>query len=654
MRLNLGAGDHEIPGYISVDRKSGQEVYPLSYPDSSVEEIYASHVLEHFSHRDVASVLADWVRSLKPGGVLKVAVPNFDRIVDWYKQDREDLPLLGYLMGGQTNENDFHKAIFNEAGLRDDLEAAGLVNVRPWVSQYTDCASLEVSLNLEGTKPKGEDYGRNSSDLSNRNTRLSDYVGSAQRPREEGEDKAGESKDIGNSRKGARGSGTGRSLHGRILNWPASEAANVYSQFGEDGILKTIFDKIGTESRFCVDVGAADGLLFSNVRQFIEQGWKGLLIESNEKRFESLGRVGGQFGKGQVTCYNYKVGVQGCESLDFLLAKASAPEDFDLLSIDVDGQEYYIWNSLLKFKPRVVVIEYDPQVDPMFIPPLNGEGQAGWNALTHVAASRGYTCVGKTQTNLICVRNDVMDRLETVTEPAAAADPTVIEDKSIKIAAVASVPRLGFNVTWHCAITALNMLGIELTMVEGAFWGQCLTRGLEKVIKDGADYIVTMDYDSVFSAAQLHKMCQLIIEHPEYDAIVPVQIKREEDSPLFKANGSRDFSKPLTRVAAGHFGLSVFKASAFARLAKPWFHGQPNEQGEWNENRVDDDIWFWRQWGQAGCTLALANEVRIGHLEMMITWPGPGFVPIRQPVTKYRNDGQPVECGGGLKVKLLD
>lgn len=385
MRLNLGAGGCEIPGYTSVDRKSGQEVYPLSYPDSSADEIYASHVLEHFSHREVGEVLKDWVRVLKPGGVLKIAVPNFDKIIEWYKQERADLPLMGYLLGGQTDENDYHKCVFNESGLRADMEAAGLTNVQGWQATQTDCASLEVSLNLEGTKP------------------------------------------------------------------------------------------------------------------------------------------------------------------------------------------------------------------------------------------------------------------------AVEAD-----DKPIKIAAVASVPRLGFNVTWHCTIAALNMLGIELTMVEGAFWGQCLTRGLEKVIKDGADYIVTIDYDSVFSPAQLHKMCQLIVEHPEYDAIVPVQIKREEDSPLFKANGSRNFAQPLTPVLAGHFGLSIFKASAFGRIRKPWFHGQPNERGEWNENRTDDDIWFWRQFGLSGCKVALANEVRIGHLEMMVTWPGPEFVPVRQAITKYRNEGQPLECGGGLKVNLID
>ena len=74
LKLNIGAGGVVIPGYTAIDRKTGQEAYPLAYPDNSVSEIRASHVLEHFSFKGVVDVLADWVRVLQPGGIVRIGV----------------------------------------------------------------------------------------------------------------------------------------------------------------------------------------------------------------------------------------------------------------------------------------------------------------------------------------------------------------------------------------------------------------------------------------------------------------------------------------------------------------------------------------------------------------------------------------------------
>ena len=82
IRLNLGAGDTKLPGYIAVDRKNGQEVYPLAYEDNSVDEIYASHILEHFGLNEILKVLQNWVSKLKPGGLMKIAVPDFQKITE--------------------------------------------------------------------------------------------------------------------------------------------------------------------------------------------------------------------------------------------------------------------------------------------------------------------------------------------------------------------------------------------------------------------------------------------------------------------------------------------------------------------------------------------------------------------------------------------
>ncbi len=155
-KLNLGSGLQKIPGYINIDRRFGTEAFPLkSYAHESVDEIRASHILEHFPHSAVPAVIEDWVRTLHPGGWLKIAVPDFKWIAAHC--NRNDLPIEGYLMGGQTDDEDYHKSIFDEQKLTRLMQAAGLVDIQKWQSEIEDCAALPVSLNLKGRKPeKGE------------------------------------------------------------------------------------------------------------------------------------------------------------------------------------------------------------------------------------------------------------------------------------------------------------------------------------------------------------------------------------------------------------------------------------------------------------------------------------------------------------------
>jgi hypothetical protein len=130
----------------------GTEIYPLDVPDSSVDVIRASHVLEHFSQLNTVAVLQNWVSKLKPGGLMRVAVPNFEWIARKYL-DGEPINVQGYTMGGQTDADDFHAAIFDEECLAEALRLAGLIDISRWDSDCDDCSSLEVSLNLQGIKP---------------------------------------------------------------------------------------------------------------------------------------------------------------------------------------------------------------------------------------------------------------------------------------------------------------------------------------------------------------------------------------------------------------------------------------------------------------------------------------------------------------------
>jgi len=153
VRLNLGGGDVQIPGFVNIDRKTGGEVYPLAYADGSVDEIRASHVLEHFSHLKVVDVLKDWVRALKPGGRMRVAVPNFEWVCQKYMAG-EQINVEGFVMGGHVDDDDRHGVVFDKDLLTAVFKTVGLENVTPWISELQDCASLPVSLNLQGYKPQ--------------------------------------------------------------------------------------------------------------------------------------------------------------------------------------------------------------------------------------------------------------------------------------------------------------------------------------------------------------------------------------------------------------------------------------------------------------------------------------------------------------------
>ncbi len=193
------------------------------------------------------------------------------------------------------------------------------------------------------------------------------------------------------------------------FRWLESHAANYYSQFGEDGVIAAIFDKIGVTHSYCVEIGAADGLFMSNTRHLIEQGWSSLQIEADPKAGMSLQDRYADNPKVKTVIAHANLIVP--PTLEDLLREAGAPVDFDLLSLDVDGKDYYIWLGLARYHPRVVIAEYDPDVDVDFLPARNETGQAGLRPMQHVAVSRGYWPIARTSTNLICVRKDLTESL---------------------------------------------------------------------------------------------------------------------------------------------------------------------------------------------------------------------------------------------------
>jgi len=379
VRLNLGGGNMELPGYANIDRLHGQEAYPLNGVPMA-DEIRASHLLEHFSHKDTVAVLTDWVEHLQPGGVLKVAVPDFDRIAALHLHGT-DGPTEGFIVGGQVDGNDFHKAIFTEPKLRKMLREVGLRDVRRWESDADDCSAYPISLNLQGTKP-------------------------------------------------------------------------------------------------------AEG------------------------------------------------------------AK-----------------------------------------------------------------------------------------------------------RSLVVAAVMSIPRLMFADNFFCATKALRKYDIPIFKTTGAFWGQSLERGILKMLEEIPDCeaVLTIDYDTVFREEDVVELSRLMCEHPEVDALAPLQSDRSRAQVLLSMPegepGLDALDGDLAKTATAHFGFTLLRVSSLLDVPHPWFKGEPNEDGLWEEGRTDADVWFWKKWGEAGKTLYVANRVVVGHAELMIRWPGKDLRPIYQHPNEFWDKGAQPPAG---------
>jgi hypothetical protein len=184
-------------------------------------------------------------------------------------------------------------------------------------------------------------------------------------------------------------------------------ARDVTSQGGEDGILERIFELIGARSRWCVEFGAWDGRRASNTYHLIAvQGWSGVLIEGDEAKFRKLQRNYAETPR--ATCVHGVVRPEeGPDSLDDHLGRTKIPRAFDLVSIDVDGNDYHIWKQLVRYRPRVVVIEFNPCIpnDVIFVQDRDLAVNQGCSllALVELGRKKGYELACVTDSNAVFV-----------------------------------------------------------------------------------------------------------------------------------------------------------------------------------------------------------------------------------------------------------
>jgi len=175
----------------------------------------------------------------------------------------------------------------------------------------------------------------------------------------------------------------------------------VYSQNGEDGIIEAIFDRIGTTNRVFVEIGLQDGLE-CNSTWLLLNGWNGYWLEGNPKSVAAIqDKFSGPIGSRQL---KVQQGFITAENVEAILRENGVPIEFDMLSIDIDGNDYWVWKAIEQFNPRVVVIEYNAlfrgnmrwvmKYNPSHIYDGTSYFNSSLKSLELLGESKGYCLVG--------------------------------------------------------------------------------------------------------------------------------------------------------------------------------------------------------------------------------------------------------------------
>ncbi|MBT8045672.1 MAG: hypothetical protein KJN67_00770 [Pontiella sp.] len=191
----------------------------------------------------------------------------------------------------------------------------------------------------------------------------------------------------------------------------------VYSQNEEDGIIIEIFNRIGTTNKTFVEFGSGDGLE-NNTYALLFQDWNGLWIDGSPKNIRKI-REGlpTTIDSGQLEVVESFITK---DNINDLISPHIQEKEIDLLSVDIDGNDYFVWDAITCIEPRVLIMEYNAR----FVPPIRYcmayDPKHMWNYTDHggvslkfieeKAAAKGYSLVGCSLSgaNAFFVRNDLL------------------------------------------------------------------------------------------------------------------------------------------------------------------------------------------------------------------------------------------------------
>ena len=192
----------------------------------------------------------------------------------------------------------------------------------------------------------------------------------------------------------------------------------IYSQGAEEAILDRVFELVPPRRRFCVEFGASDGLRNSNTARLLrDAGWNGVLIEGSDYRF-------GKLRDHYTGASNVRL-VQATlqpDTVERVFAEAEVPTDLDLISIDIDGNDYWVWRAIERYRPQVVVIEYNPYYAPPERWVMKFNAEHAWDGSTYYGASleslyalgkqKGYEliCCDRNGNNAFFVESSLYER----------------------------------------------------------------------------------------------------------------------------------------------------------------------------------------------------------------------------------------------------
>lgn len=173
--VHIGCGELSDERFINVDARAMPHVHYVTqnielaqFSQGSIDLIYACHILEHVSHRKLAKTLSAWYLHLKPGGVLRISIPDFDKIIAIYSDQQKNVRVIqNALLGGQEYDLNYHFSAFNKEYITNLLLASGFSDIREWDPATTKYHSFDdwagrkyilnkkeylISLNIEAVK----------------------------------------------------------------------------------------------------------------------------------------------------------------------------------------------------------------------------------------------------------------------------------------------------------------------------------------------------------------------------------------------------------------------------------------------------------------------------------------------------------------------